>query len=367
MKKYLKYIIPVLIPMLLQGLYLLTRNNRRLMNGVIRYMTNPYKRVMEKITDYLPFAVSEVIYAVLIITVFILLIRSLFFLFKRSIPLKTKLKKVSFFCYFVFVCILWLYVGFTATWGINFYGDSFLESTNLTDRAVSPEELYSIAMDYTEHLNELAPRIERDESGIYAYPVKDLLHASDGLFDSLSSEFPYLLAKDHRPKGLFFSRIMSYIDMTGYYFPFTGEANVNTDAPAALLPATICHELSHQRGVTNEDEANFLAILACIRSDDISYVYSGYLFGWIYLVNALYKADKDLYAEVYDTLCEEARIDNSYNSNYWRSLRENKIAKNTQKVSNKVYSSFIKSYGEADVMKKYGACVDLLVDYTFGH
>lgn len=42
---------------------------------------------------------------------------------------------------------------------------------------------------------------------------------------------------------------MSRINYTGFFFPYTAEANVNVDSPLCMLPSTIAHELAHQRGV----------------------------------------------------------------------------------------------------------------------
>ncbi|MFQ8979614.1 MAG: DUF3810 family protein [Waltera sp.] len=41
-------------------------------------------------------------------------------------------------------------------------------------------------------------------------------------------------------------------------------------------PATMCHELAHIRGYIYEDEANFIAFLACVESDDSTFQYAGY-------------------------------------------------------------------------------------------
>ena len=65
--------------------------------------------------------------------------------------------------------------------------------------------------------------------------------------------------------------------LLGIYFPFSMEANYNQLAYITNLPATFCHELSHMKGYILEDEANFLAYLACIRSEDAFMQYSGYL------------------------------------------------------------------------------------------
>lgn len=46
------------------------------------------------------------------------------------------------------------------------------------------------------------------------------------------------------------------------------EANYNRQMYVANVPATLCHELSHLKGVILEDEANFLGYLACVSSED---------------------------------------------------------------------------------------------------
>ncbi|MEI3141541.1 MAG: DUF3810 family protein [Lawsonibacter sp.] len=94
-----------------------------------------------------------------------------------------------------------------------------------------------------------------------------------------------------RAKPLIFSRLQSILGFTGVYFPFTGEANVNVDAPACLIPATIAHEMAHQRMVASELEANFVGIAACVTCGDVVFQYSGYLMGLIQLCNALYPVD----------------------------------------------------------------------------
>ena len=84
------------------------------------------------------------------------------------------------------------------------------------------------------------------------------------------------------------SEVLSYQGLTGIYLPFTVEANYNGDMPAYDKPFTVCHELSHLRGFMEEQEANFIAFLACIGSERTDFQYSGYLSGWVYCMNALY-------------------------------------------------------------------------------
>ena len=56
---------------------------------------------------------------------------------------------------------------------------------------------------------------------------------------------------------------MSYANIGGMFFPFTMESNINVDNPFFVVPWTMAHELAHQCGFMREDEANFIAYLAC--------------------------------------------------------------------------------------------------------
>ena len=47
-----------------------------------------------------------------------------------------------------------------------------------------------------------------------------------------------------------------------------------------------------------EQEVNFVAFLACTGSERTDFQYSGYLSGWVYCMNALYRADYESWQEV---------------------------------------------------------------------
>ena len=87
---------------------------------------------------------------------------------------------------------------------------------------------------------------------------------------------------------------MSWCNITGIFVPFTFEANVNVDVPDYSQPATMCHELSHLRGYMREDEANFIAYLACRNSENVEFQYSGAMLAFVYANNALYSADSEV-------------------------------------------------------------------------
>ena len=165
-----------------------------------------------------------------------------------------------------------------------------------------------------------------------------------------------------RVKPLFFSRLQSILGFTGVYFPFTGEANVNIDAPACMLPATVAHEMAHQRMVASEQEANFVGIAAAVTSGDPVFQYSGYLFGLVQLCNALAPVDRDAWnAIVQQYFTQEMANDWNANNAYWAEL-----SSPVEETAEQVYDSFLKGNDQELGIRSYGACVDLLVAY-FGN
>lgn len=93
--------------------------------------------------------------------------------------------------------------------------------------------------------------------------------------EALAERYPALARPLYSPpKPVLFSELMSYADIAGMYFPFTVESNINTDGPFFTIPATMGHEMAHQCGFMREDEANFIAYLACKQSDDALMRYS---------------------------------------------------------------------------------------------
>lgn len=63
----------------------------------------------------------------------------------------------------------------------------------------------------------------------------------------------------------------------GVFSPFTFEAHVDPVLPPLDMPFTAVHELAHVAGFAREDEANFVGWLACARSEDPLFRYSGHV------------------------------------------------------------------------------------------
>ncbi len=162
-----------------------------------------------------------------------------------------------------------------------------------------------------------------------------------------------------RAKPIFFSRFQSRLGFTGMYFPFTGECQRKRGRPGLPVPATIAHEMAHQRMVASELESNFVGIAACVTGEDVTYQYSGYLMGLIQLCNALYDvAPQTWQAIARSTFTAELSQDWQDNNQYWAAMRSP-----VEDRAEQVYDSFLKGNGQSLGIRSYGACVDLLVTY----
>ena len=174
----------------------------------------------------------------------------------------------------------------------------------------------------------------------------------------LAEKYPDMKGYYPHPKPVCVSEILSYQNLSGVYSPFTIEANYNGDMQDYNIPFTACHELSHLRGFMQEQEANFIAFLACSGSEEEAFAYSGYLMGWILCMNVLYRADYDAWEEVRSQLPQEAEQDLKLNREFWAEY-DGRIAE----VSNRVNDTYLKANGQSDGVKSYNRMVDLIVAY----
>lgn len=258
------------------------------------------------------------------------------------------------------ICVaLTIYVGFCFLWGVNYYTDSFQDKSGIHAEKVSEPDLYRVTAYFAQRLNDTAGRVVRRGDGQFAVPRERIFRESTAAYSAVEQEYSFLKFPDRVPKKVHFSKVMSLLDFTGVYCPFTGESNLNVDSPACLLPSTISHELAHQRGISSEQECNFLGVLASTTCGKADYAYSGWLMGYIYLGNALYSADRAQWRKAYSSLPLMVRADLDANNAYWDQFRGSEV----KKVSNKVYDGFLKSYGEKKGLQSYGTVVDLLVAY----
>ena len=249
---------------------------------------------------------------------------------------------------------------FVLTFAAGYRGRSLDEKLELDREKVSGEELYDTAVFLVDAINRETAEINfyQDDFSIMPYPLENMNQHLAEAYTAFAEEHDFLTHVDSRVKPVLVSEVMSYMHITGVYSFFTGEANINVNFPDYTLPYTAAHELAHQRGVAREDEANFVAFLVCIGSDDPYVRYSGYLNVYEYVANALWKADKDLYYKAVAHLNPEVKAEMTAYNRFYDKYKESTVSQ----VSGTINNSYLQSQGTPGI-QSYGMVVDLTVAY----
>ena len=336
------------------ALFFLLRDDRAAMNHLVYGITLPFEQFLGRACAALPFSAAELLYVLAAAMAVLLFARMARYLVKSR-----KKGRAAYRCaLFALDLFLTVYAAFSLLWGANYCADDFCDRSGLSPEPVAYDDLVRVTQYFADGLREASAHVAHDENGLFAAGRQEILDYAPTVYDCLYEEFPFLDMPDQKPKGILFSKLMSAMNFTGFYFPFTGESNVNMDSPAVLLASTCAHELAHQRGIASEQQCNFLAILACTRCGDANYNYAGWMLGYIHLSNALYRADPEAWQAIRDGLPACVVSDLRANSAYWAQYK-GLTATVTQSLNDKM----IKSYGDELGTQSYGAVVDLLVNY----
>ena len=336
------------------ALHLALRHDHALMSRLSDNYIQPLHHRLARLTAHIPFSLAEALIAVLAVGTIVYIIYEISGLIRKSGKGR---RLYRLFMRLAALCLA-LYAGFCLLWGVYYYGDDFIAKSGLVTENISAEDLELVTVYFAARLNEYAPQVERSEEGFCRTDRAEVLLRSPELFRAVSAHYPCLAGPEVPAKKMVFSRFMSIIDFTGFFSPFTAEANVNADFPPALFASTVAHELSHQRGVAKEQEANFVAVLSSLESGDVDYCYSACLLAYIHLSNALYPVDPAACRMIDGGLKEAVHLDIDENNRYWA-----RFESPVQTVTNTVYEGFLQSYEQTLGMRSYGACVDLLVNY----
>lgn len=251
-----------------------------------------------------------------------------------------------------------LYLAFILLWGLNYGRQPLAGSIGLQPRPSSVSELAALCSDLINRTNALRQQVQEDPGGFMRLSggVPDALRRASLGYEQAAARYPVLSGRYSPPKGVWVSELWSYTGIGGIYFPFTGEANVNTAVPGSSIPAAATHEMAHQRGFAREDEANYIAYLVCSLHPDADFRYSGTLSAMVSAMDALRGRDPARYDELQARYSPGVRRDLAQLDAYWRA-HEGPV----ERVSNRINDRYLKANMQAEGVGSYGRMVDLLL------
>ena len=319
---------------------------------------------MSMLTGWIPFSLMELIILVGPVAVLVLIVRQIvrvvknaakkrFLLFMTMLQNLLCLAAVIYFSY-VLLC------------GVNYHRYPVAYHLGLTVENSTVEELAGLYTELADKATELRAQLTTEnEKGVYVLPYSErqLGKEAKKAYQELAKEYPVFGGVYPAPKHVFFSRLMSWTEITGVFTPWTMEANVNIDISPYSIGSTMCHELAHLRGFMREDEANYISYRACMASDSLDLQYSGTMLALIHTGNALYRQDAELYFEIYRAhISAKVSGDLIANNEYWDRFEKPVVGDTTVgEIADKVNDAYLKANDQEDGTKSYGRVVDLLL------
>jgi hypothetical protein len=149
-----------------------------------------------------------------------------------------------------------------------------------------------------------------------------------------------------------------YFGFTGYYNPFTGEAQLKTDVPVFTKPFIVCHEIGHQLGYAKENEANFSSYLAGRVSDNVEFRYSVYYDMYSYAMSDLFVYNRPCFIELKESEHPQVKKDNKTYREY---LQRSKNA--VEPVMSLAYDRYLKMNNQPRGKEAYNEVVGWLMAY----
>ena len=336
------------------GLYIAFRIDRDFADSFNQTISAFGRKTMATLTGWIPFSFAEML---LLLSPVILI--TIIAIGAKHFCGTSRAMWIYVACIFSVVCMVFNLFVWNFAPGYNAL--PLDQKLNLERTPVSAEELAATADILLEELKMLEDDIIFTGSGASRMPYsyhkmnEKLMNA----YEKAAQKYDFINYFQSSIKPVMLSEPMTYTHISGVYTFFTGEANVNVNFPDYTIPYTAAHELAHQRGIAREDEANFVAFLVCIESDDAYIRYSAYLNLYEYVVSALYSANYDLYKESYYKQPKNILNERIAFSEFFEKYRENTVADISEATNN----AYLQSQGSTQGTRSYGMVVDLAVAY----
>ncbi len=324
--------------------------------------------VFARFSNLFPISVGEIMIVAGIVIVAAFFVMSILYIFLRKKEFYKKVYRVYRLIVIYIVLAVCLVMTFNCT--IYYHCSELDANENAEPREYYISEITELRNYIVKQCNYYSTVMERDENGYIVYDG-DMQEASREAMLNLSEKYPRLAGYYPDVKHMTFSDLMSQSYMAGYYFPFSMEANCNGNMYIMNYPATYCHELSHLHGYIYEDEANFIAYLACIESDDDFIKYAGYLSVLNYVNNAFYESIGGD-AEVYSSnvkISSQVNDDNAFLlPETWEEVEEGAVVstETMDKVSDAFTEASLNLNGVSEGLAAYSGVTELLLEYYDG-
>lgn len=275
----------VILLLLALSIHFFSNSADRVETGYATGIYPPLAAFLRHISGWIPFSIGDILYGAMVAWFLWKCVKLIRAIFRKQLSKQRFLGAMSNFLLFS----LSLYILFNLIWGINYNRKGIAGQLQLSMTPYSIGDLQQLNTMLVSRLNTSKQvLIARQEK----YPsTADLFIKVQNAYAAAALRYPFMEYHTISLKRSMWGWLGNYTGFTGYYNPFTGEAQVNTSVPDFLQPFIACHEVAHQLGYAKEMEANFVGYLAATSTTDTLFHYSVYLDLFVYSNRNLYGSD----------------------------------------------------------------------------
>jgi hypothetical protein len=302
---------------------------------------------------WIPFSIGDLAY----VAAFIFLVAKSW----KLIRLLAKRKVKEYLSWILFrkylKLVLGIYIIFNVFWGLNYNRQGIAHQLGLNVQPYNTKDIYELATGLQQQLNFYAAKVD----SVNRLPLdnnKILFKEGVRVYKKISLQYPFLRYEQVSIKPSVFTNIGQFFGFTGYYNPFSGEAQLKTTVPAFVKPFILCHEMAHQLGYAKENEANMVAFLSGRVSDNVEFRYSAYWDAYTYALRELRRYDTTAFKELRKTVHPQFKKDYQTYLEYLYKSRNV-----VEPFMSEFYDSYLKLNNQPKGKATYNEVVAWLVAY----
>lgn len=309
--------------------------------------------ILRMLLGWIPFSVGDILYVAAFIFLVLKAWKFIRLLAKRQV--KEYLSWILFRKYLKLV--LWIYIVFNVFWGLNYDRQGIAHQFGLNVQQYTPADLYELTSALQQKMNFYAARVDSIKR-LSLNKNKTLFREGIAAYKNAERQYSFLNYHQASIKPSLLTFLGNYFGFTGYYNPFTGEAQLKTDVPVFTKPFIVCHEMGHQLGYAKENEANFSSFLAGRVSDNVEFRYSAYYDMYGYAMSDLFVYNLSCFIELKKSEHPQVKKDNRAYRQY---LLKSKNA--VEPVMSLAYDHYLKMNNQPHGKETYNEVVGWLIAY----
>lgn len=346
-KKGIKWLIVIFLIILIS---IFTSNGKRVESWYSTGFYGQFAKLMRSLFGWIPFSLGDILYFLAGCWIIWKIIKNIILLFRAKFR-----EAGSAFLHFLWI-LCCVYIVFSIFWGINYNRRGIMYQLHLSRPEYDTSDLITLQKILLEKVNTSKMVTLRKHE---LYPsTGELIERAQAAYKAAARLYPFLDYKNVSVKSSLYGNPGNYLGFTGYYNPFTGEAQINTTVPKFLQPYIATHEMAHQLGYAKENAANFVGYLAAVHSTDTLFHYSTYLDLFLYTNREVF---------YFDSLSAQnaiMQLDPSVKEDLVQLRKFNEAHKSfIEPAITWMYGNYLKMNKQPQGMHTYNAVVAMLMAY----